>query len=183
MTLGDIRSYLRETIEFFIYFVFMTVLGASMFIVVNYAPQANSRWYISTCIAMSVFSGLYAVRMLRRYWRARRSLFGFWGRRNKHAGALTAPDGATLLWSERIGAGRPEARSADSERARLVEKLEAMERAYRSRCALLGIEPEEHPEDVTINPDMSLDAIRERIAERMHREDERAEEEKQRMFR
>jgi hypothetical protein len=182
MTVGDVRSYFRETIEFFIYFVFMTVLGAAMFVVVNYAPQANSRWYINTCIAVSIFSGLYAVRMLRRYWRARRSFFGFRIPRRRQGDPLMTPDAKTLLWSERIAAEQLEARGGDSERVRLLAKLESLERAYRSRCALLGIEPEAHVDDLAINPDMSLDAIRERIAARMHREDEEAEEEKQRTF-
>ncbi len=176
MNVAAIRRYLRETVEFFVYFIFMTALGAAMYVLVNYAPQANSRWYINTCIAMAVFTGLYAVRMFARYRRAMRRLELLAG----EVPAMSAEDRRTMRWSERIASERLEARGGDPERVRLLEKLEEVERAFRERCAALGLDPEEEEDESAIGPDMSLEAIRERIAARMQREEEAEEEEAQR---
>lgn len=176
MRVADIRRYLRETLEFFVYFLFMTALGAAMYVLVNYAPQANARWYINTCIAMAVFTGLYALRMLGRYRRAMRRLAALPDDFVIGGSPAHVDDRVSLSWSERLASERLEARGGDPERVRLLEKLEAVERAYRERCAELGIDPEEDQEDATVDPNMSLEAIRERLAERMLRE-EVAEEE------
>ncbi|WP_084580280.1 hypothetical protein [Sphingomonas azotifigens] len=171
MRVAIIRRYLKDALEFFGYFVFMTVLGASMYVLVNYAPQANSRWYINTCIGMAIFTGLYAWRMFRRYRKAMRRL---------RALEALSPEliheaveaGRKLRWSERIAAERLEARGGDPERVKLLDQLEAVEQAYRKRCAALGVDPADQVEDAfAIDPNMSLEAIRERIAERMRRED------------
>jgi hypothetical protein len=181
MNVAAIRGYLRETIEFLAYFIFMTVLGASMYVLVNYAPQANSRWYINTCIAMAVFSAIYAVRMFRRYRRAMRRL-ALLSEDLAPGTGMTAEERKRLRWSERIAAERLEARGGDAERVRLLERLEALESAYRDRCAVLGLDPEKGA-DLTIDPNMSLEAIRERIADRLHREDEGMEDEHPSIFR
>lgn len=182
MNIALVRRYLRETIEFFAYFVFMTGLGASMYILVNYAPQANSRWYINTCIGMAIFTGLYAWRMFRRYRKAMQRLNAL------QAIAVPPPLSEEaqrrLRWSERIAAERLEARGGDPERVKLLDQLEAVESAYRARCAAHGIDPDAQQEDqFAIDPSMSLEAIRERIAERMRREDEEEEEERPPIFR
>lgn len=175
MKVADIRRYLRETLEFFVYFVFMTALGAAMYVLVNFAPQANARWYINTCIAMAVFTGLYALRMFGRYRRAMKRLAMLSD--DFVIGALPPrEEKVELSWSERIASERLEAQGGDAERVRLLDRLEAVERAYRARCAELGTEPEEEAHGGAIDPNMSLEAIRERIAERMLRE-ELAEEE------
>ncbi|OAN57200.1 hypothetical protein [Sphingomonas sp. TDK1] len=171
MRVAAIRTYLRETVEFFVYFVFMTVLGAAMYVLVNYAPQANSRWYINTCIVMALFSGIYAIRMFRRYRRAMRRFALLREDVVPTAHVMSEEEKRTLRWSERIAAERLEARGGDAERVRLLDRLEALERAYRERCAVLGVDPKE-AEAFTIDPNMSLEAIRERIADRLHREDE-----------
>lgn len=168
MRIADIRRYLRETLEFFVYFLFMTALGAAMYVLVNYAPQANARWYINTCIGMAVFTGLYALRMFGRYRRAMRRLAALpddfvIGAREPRRDELV-----TLQWSERIASERLEARGGDPERVRLLEKLEAVELAYRERCAELDIDPEQE-ETATIDPNLSLEAIRARLAARMLR--------------
>lgn len=172
MNVATIRGYLRETVEFFAYFVFMTVIGAAMYVLVNYAPQANSRWYINTCIAMALFSAVYAVRMFRRYRRAMRRLALLPDDFVLPSEQASEEQQKALRWSERIAAERLEARGGDAERVRLLERLQALERAYRARCAALGIDPETEGEDFIIDPNMSLEAIRERIADRLHREDE-----------
>lgn len=171
MRVATIRRYLKETLEFFAYFVFMTVLGASMYVLVNYAPQANSRWYINTCIGMAIFTGLYAWRMFRRYRRAMRRLEAL-QELSPELIQQAIEANRTLRWSERIAAERLEARGGDPERVKLLDQLEAVEQAYRRRCAALGIDPADQDEDAfAIDPNMSLEAIRERIAERMRRED------------
>lgn len=165
MTIADIRRYLRETLEFFVYFLFMTALGAAMYVLVNYAPQANARWYINTCIGMAVFTGLYALRMFGRYRRAMQRLAAL------PDDFVVAPQPrrrdelATLQWSERIASERLEARGGDPERVRLLDKLETVESAYRERCAELGITPEQ--DEAVLDPSLSQQALRERLAERM----------------
>lgn len=177
MRVAIIRRYLQETVEFFAYFVFMTALGASMYVLVNYAPQANSRWYINTCVAVAVFTGLYAFRMFLRYRKAMRRLNALQELSSEMA-AEAAENARKLRWSERIAAERLEARGGDPERVKLLDQLEAVERAYQARCAALGIDQKQEEEEAfAIDPNMSLDAIRERIAERMRREDAQDEEE------
>ncbi len=183
MNVAAIRGYLRETIEFFLYFIFMTVLGAAMYVLVNYAPQANSRWYINTCIAMALFSGVYAVRTFLRYRRAMQRLALLPDDFVIDVAGMTDEERKTMRWSERIAAERLEARGGDAERVRLLERLEALESAYRERCAALGIDPEDKGETFTIDPSMSLEAIRERIADRLHKEDEAEEDEGPPIFR
>lgn len=176
------RRYLNEAIEFFAYFLFMTALGAAMYTLVNYAPQANSRWYINTCIVVALLTGAYAARMYRRFRRAMRRL-----RADRaplaelQAPELTAEERRTLRWSERIAAERLEAMGGDPMRVKMLDELEALEREYRAKRAFLGEDPDEE-EDFTIDPNMSIDAIRARIAERMDRED-REEEEARKIFR
>lgn len=171
MRVADIRRYLRETLEFFVYFVFMTALGAAMYVLVNYAPQANARWYINTCIGMAVFTGLYALRMFGRYRRAMQRLAALPDDLVIDPRPARGDERVSLSWSERLASERLEARGGDPERVRLLDKLEAVERAYRERCAELGIDPEEEDEESIIDPNMSLEAIRERLAERMLREE------------
>lgn len=171
MNVAAIRSYLRETIEFFVYFVFMTGIGAAMYVLVNYAPQANSDWYINTCIAMAVFSGIYAVRMFRRYRRAMRRLAMLPDDLVLELAQMTEEERRTMRWSERIAAERLEARGGDAERVRLLERLEALERTYRARCAVLGVDPDKEGGEFTIDPNMSVEAIRDRIADRMLRQE------------
>ncbi|WP_294250315.1 hypothetical protein [uncultured Sphingomonas sp.] len=176
MNVAAIRGYLRETIEFFVYFVFMTGIGAAMYVLVTYAPQANSGWYINTCIGMALFSGIYAVRMYRRYRRAMRRLAMLPDDLIVELAQMTEEERRALRWSERIAAERLEARGGDAERVRLLERLEVLERAYRERCAALGIDPDEEGGAFTIDPNMTVDAIRSRIADRMLKK-EMAEEE------
>ncbi|WP_066720682.1 hypothetical protein [Sphingomonas pituitosa] len=183
MNVAAIRGYLRETIEFFVYFVFMTALGAAMYVLVNYAPQANSRWYINTSIGMALFSGVYAVRMFLRYRRAMRRLALLPDDFVVQLSEMSEDERRTLRWSERIAAERLEARGGDAERVRMLERLEALERAYRERCVALGIDPHEEGEAFSIDPNMSLDAIRERIADRLRKEEESEEEEAPPIFR
>lgn len=183
MNVAAIRSYFRETIEFFVYFVFMTAIGAAMYVLVNYAPQAHSEWYINTCIAMAVFSGIYAVRMFRRYRRAMKRLALLPEALVDELGQMSDEERRTLRWSERIAAERLEAQGGDAERVRLLERLEALEQAYRQRCATLGIDPEDKEQAFTIDPNMSLEAIRDRIADRLFREQEGEEEERRPIFR
>jgi hypothetical protein len=165
MNVAAIRGYLRETIEFFVYFLFMTGIGAAMYVLVNYAPQANSDWYINTCIGMAVFSGIYAVRMFRRYKRAMRRLSMFPDDLVIELAQMTEEERRTMRWSERIAAERLEARGGDAERVRLLERLEVLERAYRERCAALGIDPDEEGGEFTIDPNMTVEAIRSRISD------------------
>ncbi|SFK16167.1 hypothetical protein SAMN03159338_3450 [Sphingomonas sp. NFR04] len=176
MNIAAIRGYLRETIEFFVYFVFMTGIGAAMYVLVNYAPQANSGWYINTCIGMAVFTGIYAVRMFRRYRRAMRRLALFPDELVVELAQMSEEERRTMRWSERIAAERLEARGGDAERVRLLERLEALERAYRERCAVLGVDPDKEGGEFTIDPNMSVEAIRDRIADRVLRQDEDEEE-------
>jgi hypothetical protein len=171
MNVAAVRGYLRETIEFCIYFVFMTAIGAAMYVLVNYAPQANSRWYIDTCIAMALFSGVYAVRMFLRYRRAMRRLAPLTDESSEQPAGMAEEERRTLSWSERLAAERLEARGGDAERVRMMERLEALERAYRDRCATLGVDPEEDEDSFSLDPNMSLDAIRDRIADRLYKED------------
>lgn len=175
MNVAAIRGYLRDTVEFSVYFVFMTVLGAAMYVLVNYAPQANSRWYIDTCIAMALFSAVYAVRMFLQYRRAKRRLALLGEHAAEASPGAAEEQGQTLSWSERLAAERLEARGGDAERVRMLERLEALERAYRGRCAVLGVDPEEEGEAFSIDPNMSLDAIRDRIADRLSKEDQAGE--------
>lgn len=165
MTIADIRRYLRETLEFFLYFVFMTVLGAAMYVLVDYAPQANSRWYINTCIAMAVLTGLYALRMLGRYRRAMQRLAALPDNFVVSGKPGHGQEVVTLQWSERIASERLESQGGDPERVRLLEKLEAVEQAYREHCADHDAVPEEASS--VIDPSMSLEAIRRRLAERV----------------
>ncbi len=184
MNVAAIRGYLRETIEFFVYFMFMTGIGAAMYVLVNYAPQANSDWYINTCIAMALFTGIYAIRMFRRYRRAMQRLALLPDDLVIQLAGMTEEERNTMRWSERIAAERLEARGGDAERVRMLERLEALERAYRERCAELGIDPEGEGETFVLDPSMSMEAIRERIADRINKQDElEAEETRPPIFR
>ncbi|PVX30495.1 hypothetical protein [Sphingomonas pokkalii] len=185
MNIAAIRRYFYEAIEFLAYFLFMTILGAAMYILVEYAPQAHSQWYINTCIGVSAFTGFYALRMYARYRRARQRARAAGLLKEEEAApasAMTAEERRTLRWSERIAAERLEAKGGDPARVRLLEELEAVERVYRAKRLSLGEDPDAEDRDFEIDPSMSLDAIRQRIADRMAREDIE-EEEARRIFR
>ncbi|KTF68796.1 hypothetical protein ACNFJ7_07055 [Sphingomonas sp. HT-1] len=185
MNIATIRRYFYEAIEFLTYFVFMTVLGAAMYTLVEYAPQANAKWYINTCIAMAIFTGVYALRMYSRYrrWRKRLSAAGLsLEPAPEPLPEVSAEERRTLRWSERIAAERLEAQGGDPARVKLLEELEAVEREYRAKRIALGEDPDSEDPDFEIDPSMSLEAIRLRIADRMARE-AIEEEESRRIFR
>jgi hypothetical protein len=77
----------------------------------------------------------------------------------------SSDEALTLQWSERIASERLEARGGDPERVRLLEKLEAIELAYREHCAEHDMVPQEA--DSAIDPSMSVEEIRKRLAERV----------------
>ncbi|MET3725216.1 hypothetical protein [Sphingomonas trueperi] len=155
------RAYWREAVEFLVYFVFMTLLSAAMFVLVSYAPQANSTWYINTCIAVAVLTGGYAVRMYRRHRAA--------GLSNSVGTAKTTPtrispkESRRRSWSDRI-AGET-LRNDNPERAKALTELEAVEEAYRARCRARGEKPDRSSSEPTAS--MTTDQIRKRIALRL----------------
>lgn len=157
------RAYWREAVEFLGYFVFMTGLGAAMFVLVHHAPQANASWYIDTCVLVAVLTGAYAVRMYRRYRAVRRT----W-----KPAVKPVPDGPSGLspeerrrrnWSDRLSSEKR--RETNPERVKLLSRLEAVEEAYRARCRARGEEPDRS--SFEMNASMTVEEIRRRIALRL----------------
>jgi hypothetical protein len=176
MRISVIRAYLYESIEFFLYFIFMTFLGAAMYILVSYAPQAHSRWYINTSIAVAALTAIYAVRMFYRYRRIHR----------RYAGMVTDEPEVEespvidpfrerkLRWAERIAAEQLGLEGVDASKLRELGELDAIDAL--ARLAAIRAESErvggsDEGDELGLDPTMSLEAIRARIAERMDRED------------
>lgn len=163
METGRMGAYWSEAVEFLGYFVFMTVLGATMFVLVSYAPQANATWYINTCLFVAASTGGYAIRMYRRYRAARRTL-------------KPAPEGVQVTalnispderrrrnWSDRISSVK--LRETNPERVKLLSHLEAVEEAYRARCRARGEEPD--LSSFEMSSSMTTQDIRRRIGLRL----------------
>jgi len=167
MQIAGMRAYRQEAIEFLGYFLFMTVMGAAMYVLVSYAPQANATWYINTCIFMAVLTGGYAFRMYRQYRAARR----MWRPKREAADAaalqVSPEERRRRNWSERISGERSRAKDTSPERVKLLYQLEAVETAYRARCKALGEEPD--PSSFELNTAMTMEDIRPRLASRLAR--------------
>lgn len=161
MSVASGQAYWREAVEFLVYFVFMTLLSAAMYVLVSYAPQANSAWYINICIAVAVLTAAYAIRMYKRHRAARRMA--------KPATAQAAPPRRApkgprrRSWSDRI-AGET-LRDTSPERAKLLADLNALEEAYRARCRARGEELDRSSFDNVSS--MTMDEIRGRITLRL----------------
>lgn len=156
-------AYWREAIEFLGYFVFMTMLGAAMFVLVHHAPQANAAWYINTCILVAVLTGAYAFRMYRRYRAVRRARRPA-AKPAQCADSTISPDERRQRnWADRIAGVK--LRETSPERVKLLSHLEAVEEAYRTRCRARGEEPDRA--SFEMNPSMTTEDIRQRIALRM----------------
>ncbi|WP_448661262.1 hypothetical protein ACG3SL_11525 [Sphingomonas sp. CJ20] len=168
----QIRRPLLATLEFSAYFVVMVLLGVAMFALVRYHPRADAKWYILITLVVGLGSAGYAAR---EYMQLRRAL-----RRTRAAGveeaALAHAEAVAnhRLWSERLAedeAVPPTDALKESRKAPpLIEVLSIL---GPGEAAPEGAEGEEVSEP---GQDMSLDAIRARIAERMAREDHEREE-------
>lgn len=157
------KAYWQEAMEFLGYFVFMTVLGAAMFVLVHHAPQANATWYINTCIGVAVLTGGYAIRMYRRYLAARPRRKPE-SRTEKSAPAHLSPEERRRRnWSDRVASEK--LRETNPERVKLLSHLEAVEESYRARCRARGEEPD--PSSFELRTSMTTEDIRQRIALRL----------------
>lgn len=163
MSVAAARGYWREAIEFLGYFVFMTVLGAAMFVLVSHAPQANATWYINTCIAVAALTGGYAVRMYRRYRATRPARKPVTKPVQEAASGISPEERRRRNWSDRMSSAK--LRETNPERVKLLSHLEAVEEAYRARCRARGEEPDRS--SFEMNPSMTTEDIRKRIALRL----------------
>ncbi len=160
-----VRAYWREALEFLGYFVFMTVMGAAMFVLVCYSPQAHASWYINTCVFMAILTGGYAFRMYRRYRAALRISRPTPEPIDAAPHQLSPEERRRRNWSERMSGERLRSRETDPERVKLLFQLEAVEDAYRARCKARGEDPD--PSSFEVNPGMTVAEIRRRIASRL----------------
>lgn len=157
------RAYWREAVEFLGYFVFMTVLGAAMFVLVHHAPQANASWYIDTCVLVAVLTGAYALRMYRRYRAVRRTWRPVVQPVQDAAAGLSPEERRRRSWADRMSTAK--LRETNPERVKLLSHLEAVEEAYRARCRARGEEPDRS--SFEMNASMTVEDIRRRIALRL----------------
>ncbi|MHA6720846.1 hypothetical protein ACX40Y_15535 [Sphingomonas sp. RS6] len=177
MKIAVIRAYLYESIEFFLYFIFMTFLGAAMYVLVSFAPQAHSRWYINTSICVAVLTALYAVRMFNRYRRIHRHYAGMIvddAEVEAEAVPVDPLRERKLRWAERIAAEQLGLEGVDAAKLRELGELDTIDAL--ARLAALRAEGDraanqEEEDELALDPTLSLEAIRQRIAERMDRED------------
>lgn len=156
-------AYWREAIEFLGYFVFMTALGAAMFVLVHHAPQANASWYIDTCVLVAVLTGAYAIRMYRRYRALRPARKPVVKAVQDTASGISPEERRQRNWSDRLSSAK--LRETNPERVKLLSHLEAVEEAYRARCRARGEEPDRS--SFEMNPSMTTEDIRRRIALRL----------------
>lgn len=163
MSVATARAYWREAIEFLGYFLFMTVLGAAMFVLVSRAPQAHAAWYINTCMVMAVLTGAYAFRMYRRYRAARPVWTPEPVAPQEPRAGLSPEERRQRNWADRISSVKQ--RETNPERVKLLSHLEAVEEAYRARCRARGEEPDRS--SFEMNASMTVEDIRRRIALRM----------------
>jgi hypothetical protein len=163
MSVANASAYWREAIEFLGYFVFMTVLGAAMFVLVRHAPQANASWYIDTCVAVATLTGAYAFRMYRRY-QATRPVWKPVIKPVREAAAGISPEERRRRnWADRMSSAK--LRETNPERVKLLSHLEAVEEAYRARCRARGEEPDRASFEMSAS--MTTEDIRKRIALRL----------------
>jgi hypothetical protein len=163
MSVATATAYWREAVEFLGYFVFMTLLGAAMFVLVHHAPQANAGWYIDTCVAVAVLTGGYAFRMYRRYRAARPVWKPVIKPVQDTASGISPEERRRRNWSDRMSSAK--LRETNPERVKLLSHLEAVEEAYRARCRARGDEPDRS--SFEMNPSMTTEDIRKRIALRL----------------
>ena len=163
MSVATARAYWREAVEFLGYFLFMTMLGGAMFVLVRRAPQANAAWYINTCMVVAVLTGAYAFRMYRRYLAARPAWTPPPVAPQEPRSGLSPEERRQRNWADRISSVRM--RETNPERVKLLSHLQAVEEAYRARCRARGEEPDRS--SFEMNASMTVEDIRRRIALRM----------------
>lgn len=163
MGTGARGAYWGEAVEFLGYFILMTGLGAAMFVLVSYAPQANATWYINTCLLVAAMTGGYAIRMYRRYRATRRTLTTASNMVHVTASHISPDERRRRNWADRISSVK--LRETSPERVKLLSHLEAVEEAYRARCRARGEEPD--PSSFEMSSSMTTEDIRKRIALRL----------------